>query len=164
MKRFLIVGVLFVLGGGVTRAQDMALSQIVIDGEGWKKQDGLSFESSGSADTSAGFMIVGHIVGSGEACISIPQALQGVAENGPQAEALMGSPRVTYDVDLCYRRTPENLERLARARVCAASNALPFVSRRDWQSRPFPDRSWLRTLFPFSAASGRRNHPEISSD
>jgi len=26
----------------------------------------------------------------------------------------MGSPRVTYDVDLCYRRTPENLERLAR--------------------------------------------------
>ena len=27
----------------------------------------------------------------------------------------MGSPRVTYDVDLCYRRTPENLERLAAA-------------------------------------------------
>ena len=33
---------------------------------------------------------------------------------GGQAEALMGSPRVTYDVDLCYRRTPENLDRLAR--------------------------------------------------
>ena len=33
---------------------------------------------------------------------------------GGQAEALMGSPRITYDVDLCYRRTPENLERLAR--------------------------------------------------
>src|SRR5262245_16721740 len=33
---------------------------------------------------------------------------------GGQAEALMGSPRVTYDVDLCYRRTPENLEQLAR--------------------------------------------------
>jgi len=32
---------------------------------------------------------------------------------GGQAEALMGSARVTYDVDLCYRRTPENLERLA---------------------------------------------------
>jgi predicted nucleotidyltransferase len=32
---------------------------------------------------------------------------------GGQAEALMGSPRVTYDVDLCYRRTPENLARLA---------------------------------------------------
>lgn len=28
---------------------------------------------------------------------------------GGQAEALMGSSRVTYDVDLCYRRTPENL-------------------------------------------------------
>jgi predicted nucleotidyltransferase len=34
---------------------------------------------------------------------------------GGQAEALMGSARVTYDVDLCYRRTPENLERLASA-------------------------------------------------
>jgi predicted nucleotidyltransferase len=34
---------------------------------------------------------------------------------GGQAETLMGSPRVTYDVDLCYRRNPENLERLAAA-------------------------------------------------
>ena len=34
---------------------------------------------------------------------------------GGQAEALMGGARVTYDVDLCYRRTPENIERLARA-------------------------------------------------
>ena len=28
---------------------------------------------------------------------------------GGQAEVLMGSPRVTYDTDLCYRRTKENL-------------------------------------------------------
>jgi predicted nucleotidyltransferase len=34
---------------------------------------------------------------------------------GGQAEILMGSPRVTYDTDLCYRRTKENLERLAAA-------------------------------------------------
>jgi predicted nucleotidyltransferase len=34
---------------------------------------------------------------------------------GGQAEALMGSARVTYDVDFCYRRTPGNLERLAAA-------------------------------------------------
>jgi predicted nucleotidyltransferase len=34
---------------------------------------------------------------------------------GGQAEALMGSARVTYDVDLCYRRTSENLKRLATA-------------------------------------------------
>ncbi len=34
---------------------------------------------------------------------------------GGQAEALMGSPRVTYDVDLCYRRSDANLERLAKA-------------------------------------------------
>jgi hypothetical protein len=32
---------------------------------------------------------------------------------GGQAEALFGSPRVTLDTDLTYRRTPENLERLA---------------------------------------------------
>ena len=34
---------------------------------------------------------------------------------GGQAEYLFGSPRVTYDVDLCYRRTPANLERVAAA-------------------------------------------------
>jgi len=34
---------------------------------------------------------------------------------GGQAEALMGSARVTYDVDLCYRRTSDNLGRLATA-------------------------------------------------
>jgi hypothetical protein len=34
---------------------------------------------------------------------------------GGQAEILMGSPRVTYDTDLCYRRTRENLNRLAEA-------------------------------------------------
>jgi hypothetical protein len=34
---------------------------------------------------------------------------------GGQAETLYGSPRVTYDVDLCYRRTSANLERLAMA-------------------------------------------------
>lgn len=34
---------------------------------------------------------------------------------GGQAETLHGSARVTFDVDLCYRRSAENLERLARA-------------------------------------------------
>lgn len=34
---------------------------------------------------------------------------------GGQAEQLHGSARVTYDDDFCYRRTAENLERLARA-------------------------------------------------
>lgn len=32
---------------------------------------------------------------------------------GGQAEVLMGGARATFDVDLCYRRTTENLERLA---------------------------------------------------
>jgi hypothetical protein len=34
---------------------------------------------------------------------------------GGQAQTLMGSPRVTFDIDLCYRRTKGNLERLALA-------------------------------------------------
>jgi predicted nucleotidyltransferase len=34
---------------------------------------------------------------------------------GGQAEVLMGSPRVTCDSDLAYRRTSENLKRLAYA-------------------------------------------------
>jgi predicted nucleotidyltransferase len=34
---------------------------------------------------------------------------------GGQAEILMGSPRVTFDTDLCYRRSKENLDRLASA-------------------------------------------------
>lgn len=36
---------------------------------------------------------------------------------GGQAETLMGSPRVTYDVDLCYSRVAENLTRLAAALI-----------------------------------------------
>jgi predicted nucleotidyltransferase len=34
---------------------------------------------------------------------------------GGQAETLMGGARVTFDVDLCYKRTRDNLERLAAA-------------------------------------------------
>jgi predicted nucleotidyltransferase len=34
---------------------------------------------------------------------------------GGQAAALFGSPHPTYDVDLCYRREPGNLKRLAEA-------------------------------------------------
>jgi predicted nucleotidyltransferase len=36
---------------------------------------------------------------------------------GGQAEYLFGGHRPTFDVDLCYRRTPENLKRLADALV-----------------------------------------------
>jgi hypothetical protein len=34
---------------------------------------------------------------------------------GGQAAHLHGSPLITYDTDLCYRRTSENLERMAAA-------------------------------------------------
>jgi predicted nucleotidyltransferase len=36
---------------------------------------------------------------------------------GGQAETLLGSARITFDVDFCYRRSQENLERLARALI-----------------------------------------------
>jgi predicted nucleotidyltransferase len=51
---------------------------------------------------------------------------------GGQAETLYGSARVTFDVDLCYRRSAENLERLAQAlaelhpRLRGAPPDLPF--------------------------------------
>lgn len=51
---------------------------------------------------------------------------------GGQAEYLMGSPRMTFDVDITYRRTPENLERLAQAlseigvKLRGAPDDLPF--------------------------------------
>ena len=34
---------------------------------------------------------------------------------GGQAELLHGSPRVTYDVDVCYHRSVDNLKRLEAA-------------------------------------------------
>jgi hypothetical protein len=52
---------------------------------------------------------------------------------GGQAESLMGSPRVTYDVDLRYLRTPENMGRLAAAlrqigaRLRNVPADLPFI-------------------------------------
>lgn len=51
---------------------------------------------------------------------------------GGQAEVLYGGTRVTYDVDLCYRRTQDNLRRLAQAlqelkpRLRGAPPDLPF--------------------------------------
>jgi len=51
---------------------------------------------------------------------------------GGQAETLHGSARVTFDIDVCYRRTRENLIRLAEAlkrlhpRLRGAPPDLPF--------------------------------------
>lgn len=52
---------------------------------------------------------------------------------GGQAEWLFGSPRMTYDIDLCYRRTAANLDRLAKVlkrmkpRLRNAPPDLPFL-------------------------------------
>lgn len=69
---------------------------------------------------------------------------------GGQAETLYGSARVTYDLDLCYRRTPENLRRLADAlkvlkpTLRGAPPDLPF--RMDAESLALGSNFTLRTL------------------
>lgn len=68
---------------------------------------------------------------------------------GGQAESLFGSPRVTYDVDVCYRRTPDNLDRLTRVlktlkpQLRGAPPDLPF--RIDAQSLAFGSNFTLTT-------------------
>jgi predicted nucleotidyltransferase len=57
---------------------------------------------------------------------------------GGQAESLYGSDRITMDVDICYRRTRENMQRLAEAlreikpTLRGAPADLPFQV--DWQT------------------------------
>ncbi|HVX83471.1 MAG TPA: hypothetical protein VH253_01515 [Phycisphaerae bacterium] len=52
---------------------------------------------------------------------------------GGQAEVLHGSPRITYDIDFCYRRRRENFPRLAAAlqelqcTLRGAPKDLPFI-------------------------------------
>ncbi len=81
---------------------------------------------------------------------------------GGQAESLFGSPRVTYDVDLCYRRNRDNLERLAAAlrdikpTLRGAPPDLPFridalalgLGSNFTFSTPFGDLDLLGTIEP----------------
>lgn len=54
---------------------------------------------------------------------------------GGYAGTLLGAPLVTNDLDICYERSPENLERLsaalklldAKLRVAGVDEALPFI-------------------------------------
>lgn len=71
---------------------------------------------------------------------------------GGQAEALMGSPRVTFDTDICYQRTRENIERL-----CAALKVIGVTLRGAPADLPFrPDAQTLEAGMnvPFSSRLG----------
>jgi hypothetical protein len=54
---------------------------------------------------------------------------------GGYASSVLGAPIITNDVDVCYERTPENMDRLAAAlqelgatlRVAGVDKELPFV-------------------------------------
>jgi predicted nucleotidyltransferase len=48
------------------------------------------------------------------AAVLVPHGVRFIVIGG-QAEYIFGSPRVTYDVNLCYQRTPDNLEWVAAA-------------------------------------------------
>lgn len=71
---------------------------------------------------------------------------------GGMAEVLHGGLRPTYDVDLCYRRSKENLERLAsalqelRPSLRGAPKELPF--------RPDPRTLEAGTNFTFDTDAG----------
>ena len=59
---------------------------------------------------------------------------------GGQAELLMGSPRVTYDINLCSRRSKDNLRRLAAAlrKSSQLSETPPPTDQRTSSRAPFP--------------------------
>src|SRR4051812_47435441 len=71
---------------------------------------------------------------------------------GGQAEALQGSPRVTYDLDVCYRRSPDNIANMSaallelNARLRGAPEGLPF--------RPDPRTLGAGLNFTFSTDLG----------
>jgi hypothetical protein len=85
----------------------------------------------------------------------------------------MGSPRVTYDIDLCYRRTKENLQRLAAAlRVIKPTlrNAppdLPFnIDQQflaDTRVGPLDFWGYLEPLGGFEAIAARAFVVELAS-
>ena len=62
---------------------------------------------------------------------------------GGQAAVLYGSPLPTYDIDLCYRRSPENLQRLAEALAEIRCVVHRPICLSGWMLRALP---WVQTL------------------
>jgi len=54
---------------------------------------------------------------------------------GGMAEALFGSPRPTYDIDICYRRTPAKLREARRRAQGSLGDAARGARRRAVPSR-----------------------------
>jgi predicted nucleotidyltransferase len=99
---------------------------------------------------------------------------------GGQAAVLHGSPLPTFDVDLCYRRTAGNLERLAAAlkeihptprgappdllfRLDARSLALGANFTFDTELGPLDLLAWLEPLGTYESLIGRAERMDLGS-
>jgi hypothetical protein len=99
---------------------------------------------------------------------------------GGQAAVLHGSPLPTFDVDLCYRRTAPNLERLAAAlkeirptlrgappdlpfRLDARSLALGANFTFETELGPLDLLGWLEPFGPYESLIGRAERIDLGS-
>lgn len=92
---------------------------------------------------------------------------------GGYAGELLGAPLVTNDLDICYERSPDNLERLARAlvrmkaklRVANVDDDLPFVldARTLAAGDSFTFTTDLGSLDVLGTPSGTAGYPDLAA-
>ncbi len=100
---------------------------------------------------------------------------------GGQAATLHGSPLVTYDTDICYQRTSENLQKLAAAlqeiqpTLRGAPADLPFTldarslalgSNFTFETKhgPFDMLGWVEPIGQFEELVGNAEHYELGGE
>jgi predicted nucleotidyltransferase len=111
--------------------------------------------------------------------IKFDAALKALSERGVNfviiggyAATLHGSAYLTRDLDICYERTPENMERLASAlrpfhpRLRGAPEGLPFLFGAETLSRGmnFTLRTDLGDIDLLGHLSGLGEYPAVASD
>jgi hypothetical protein len=91
---------------------------------------------------------------------------------GGYAGELLGAPLITNDLDVCYERSPDNLERLARAlvrmnaklRVAKVEEELPFIldARTLAAGDSFTFVTDLGSLDVLGTPSGTAGYPDLA--
>jgi hypothetical protein len=91
---------------------------------------------------------------------------------GGYAGELLGAPLITNDLDVCYERSPDNLERLARAlvrmnaklRVAKVEDELPFIldARALAAGDSFTFATDLGSLDVLGTPSGTAGYPDLA--
>lgn len=92
---------------------------------------------------------------------------------GGFAAGVLGAPLITNDVDVCYDRSPDNLERLAAAlselgatlRVAHAEEPLPFLldARTLAAGDSFTFNTSAGPIDALGTPSGTRGYPDLSA-